>query len=156
MQHKIHQTRYVLCIIARRRGAEVGVFEGVPYPYSVRRVKPKQFAYKVEERPVVIVDRDDDLLYIRVKISIHNPDSNQTYLKRLGRLDVLFTLLGRLSRGPIEFIILLKILCLLRCAFTCKTLRHAAHDHLHHGQMLEVVVRLVQRDAGVKLDEDAP
>lgn len=132
------------------------MFEGVPHPYSVRRVKPKQFAYEVEERPVVIVAWGDNLLYTRVKMSRHNPDSSQTYLESLGRLDVLFALLGRLGRGPIEFIILLEILCLLCRAFTCKTLGHTAHDHLHHGQMLEVVVRLVECNTGVKLDEDAP
>ena len=50
----------------------------------------------------------------------------------------------------------LEILCFLRRAFTCKTVRHAAHDHLHHGQMFKVIVCLVERDASVKLDEDTP
>jgi len=75
MQHKIDKTRYVLCIVARWRRGEERVFEGVPYPYSVCGVKSEQLTYEVEERPVVVVDRNDDLLYVNVKISTHDRNS---------------------------------------------------------------------------------
>jgi len=54
------------------------MLEGVAHSYSVRGVKCEQFAHEVEERPVVVVDRNDDLLRVRIKISMHhNPDSSQ-------------------------------------------------------------------------------
>jgi hypothetical protein len=73
MQHKIHKARHVLCIIVRRWGAEIRMLEGVTHPYSVRGVKSEQFAHEVEERPVVVVDWDNDLLCVRIgtEISTH-------------------------------------------------------------------------------------
>lgn len=39
--------------------------------------------------------------------------------------------------------------------FAPKVVRHRAKDGLHHGQVLEIVVRLEERFAGVELDQDA-
>ena len=52
------------------------MLEGVAHPYSVCGVKSKQFAHEVEECPVVVVVRDNDLLSVRVKISTHTRTHN--------------------------------------------------------------------------------
>jgi hypothetical protein len=80
-KHKIHKARHILCIIVRRRSAEIRVLEGVAHPYSVRGVKSKQFTHEVKERSVVVVDRDNNLLSGLNKRTRAQSNSNPTHLE---------------------------------------------------------------------------
>ena len=83
---------------------------------------------------------------------ISRSKEQQTNLQPPHTLHILFTLPRRPGLRPVKSIPLLKKLRFTPCTRTSKALRHLTHHILHHGEVLEVVVRLEERDTGVELD----
>jgi hypothetical protein len=118
---------------------KVRVLKRVAHGDPLRGVEREQAADEVEELPVRRVHGRDHVL------------------QRAARAHVLLALpRRRLRLGPVEARAVAEELGLGARARAGEALRHPPHDLLHHREVLEVVVRLVECDACVELDEDAP
>lgn len=76
---------------------------------------------------------------------------SKTNLKTSRRTDILPTLLSRLGRWPVKFGSIFEEFGLMVYRLPRDILRHLSHNHLHHGQMLKVIVRLEKRHSSVEL-----
>lgn len=84
---------------------------------------------------------------------VHNWSS---YLKRSGSSHVLLALPRSLRLRPVQPCTVLEELGLSPRSETGESIRHFTHDHLHHCEMLQVVMRLIQSDTSVEFNQNAP
>lgn len=136
---------------------EVGVFKCFPYSEPLRRIKSKKFLDEIQELPVDIVWRRYNVLswnknQYREATWIHR---KLQYLKRTSCSHIFLTLPGGLRFRPIKLVSFPKKFGFRSCSSSSETFRHLSHNHLHHGKMLEIVVRLIQGKACIELDKDA-
>jgi hypothetical protein len=89
------------------------------------------------------------------KLLVHHIRWRYDIRQRPTRPHVLLALPARFGLGPIQPCALLEELRLAPRRRPRKPLRHPTHHDFHHREVLEIVVRLVERQSGVEFYQDA-
>lgn len=132
------------------------MIEGLLDRDSLRGVECQQLLDEVKEMPVDGVGSRNDFLSCGTsQLTSDTVYRFDTHLKASTSSYILLALPGCFRLRPVKLAPFLEELWFCACARAREPLRHLSHYLFHHGEMLEIVMCLEERDAGVELDQDA-